>query len=340
MKKMPVERRKYSCTIRAMKVLVCNISAIEMWSRGLCQDASPSRIKSLSGFDSSPDESIEDALRRARIEGPVHVMAQTDTRHRASDRYSCHVWKGELPPRSVCRLDDGWYAATVEFCFLQLSYQMSLIDLIMLGDELCGTYASIGALKAEGHAGYGFYKRPPLTTPGKLRRFLEGAGLGKRSKAVRAANYVAAMSRSPMESAVHMLLCLPPRYGGYSLPAALLNVEIKLPAHVAKATGIDTLHPDLYWPDSRIAVEYKGKKDHSEEWHRTNDAIRENALKYRDVTVLSVTKGQFASITGMYAIAKEIADMMGRRVRLDIRAKAHIDLHRNLCDVAHLRQVW
>ena len=124
------------------------------------------------------------------------------------------------------------------------------------------------------------------------------------------------------------------------LPAALLNVEIKLPAHVAKATGIDTLHPDLYWPDSRIAVEYKGKKDHSEEWHRTNDAIRENALKYRDVTVLSVTKGQFASITGMYAIAKEIADMMGRRVRLDIRAKAHIDLHRNLCDVAHLRQVW
>ena len=330
--------------IAFMKVLLCDISAIEMWSRGMCDDATPSRLKSVSGFESAPSQNVRDRLVRAGISLPLHTLTYEETRHRCTDELHPHRWSEQLPPRSVCHVGGGIYVTTPEMCFLQQARVLNMLELIMLGYELHGTYATIGCRPGEGHEGYDFYRRPPISSPEALLRFLKDAGITRKSKTMRAAEQAVALSRSPMETGTSMICCLPPRMGGYGLPRAKLNAEIKLPARAAKLAGYDTLTPDLCWHDSEkgktIALEYKGKKDHSAELHRTKDAARENNLHHSGVAVYSMTKGQFASVTGMYAVIKPIADALGHRIRLNIRSPEHLALHKMMCDKAHLRQYW
>ncbi|MGI6220613.1 MAG: hypothetical protein ACOYIP_01875 [Coriobacteriales bacterium] len=323
-----------------MKTILCDRTAIEMWSRGLCADATPSRMKVL-GNCAHRKQDIPGALfSHPSLTWPLHILVGDHGHRRSSADIQCHTWSKELPKKSICRLVDNIHVTTPEMSFLtaSLSRALDVIDLIALGDELCGTYSTIGFREGEGHAGYDFYTRQALCTPQSLNTFLAEAGLAPRSKALAAAKWLVPFSRSPMETLTEMLLCLPPRLGGYGLPAPVMNASVPLPPHIAKLAGIGTLHPDLCWPAQKVALEYKGQEDHDEPAQRVCDILRENVLSHDGVTIISLTKWQFASFEGMRIIAKHLSGILGSRVKDGVRTEDRLELHRRLCNMASMRQ--
>ena len=323
-----------------MKTVICDMSAIEMWNRGLCKNAKPSKMKRLDNCAASAGEIPLDTFRSLGLGAPIHVMtAKENHRHRTTELQR-HAWVTELPPKALVRLDSDLYVLSPEMCFyaMSLSRKTTFLDLLLLGDEICGLYATVGCPPREGHGGYSFFERPPLSSPDSLLRFLQGAGLTSRSKAMRVAKHVVAHSRSPMETATEILLCLPQRYGGYGFPVPLMNASVQLPHHMAKLTAFGKIKPDLLWLDAKIAIEYKGDFDHSSTPNRTRDAVRENLLQHTGITVITVTKAQFASIGGMYLVAKQLAGKMNRRIKLDIQSSNHENLHARLCEKIGMRQ--
>jgi len=141
-----------------------------------------------------------------------------------------------------------------------------------------------------------------------------------------------------METLTEMLLCLPPRLGGYGLPVPVMNASVPLPPHIAKLAGTETLHPDLCWPARKVALEYKGRGDHGTAPQLVSDILRENVLSHDGVTIISLTRWQFASFEGMRVIAKHLAGLLGCRIKDDGRADKRVALHRRLCNMAGMPQ--
>ena len=90
-----------------------------------------------------------------------------------------------------------------EFCFLQMAGCLSLVQLIQLGFELCGTYALVG-------------ERPggspcrPVDDEGQASCFCRAVIRARGcKKAARAVRYVQDGAASPMETMLAMMLCLP-----------------------------------------------------------------------------------------------------------------------------------
>lgn len=114
--------------------------------------------------------------------------------------------------------------STPEFCFLQMAGCLSLVQLIQLGFELCGTYALVGGAPAVRRAA-------PLTTKVKLAAFVEqSSGARGCKKAARAVRYVQDGAASPMETMLAMMLCLPYGLGGYGLEKPLINHRVDVPS--------------------------------------------------------------------------------------------------------------
>lgn len=141
---------------------------------------------------------------------PVHLLVpSSECRIRCADA-RCHVRSGPFPARSFLPIDEGTFSSSPELAFVQMAEVLDCPRLVKLGDELCGIYGieTVGIVD--------FDRTSPFTTVKRLGRFLLKAecmpGLVKARKAVR---HIAPGSASPMETAIVLLLCLPPRLGGY-----------------------------------------------------------------------------------------------------------------------------
>ena len=151
---------------------------------------------------------------------PVHLLVpSSECRIRCADA-RCHVRSGPFPARSFLPIDEGTFSSSPELAFVQMAEVLDCPRLVKLGDELCGIYGieTVGIVD--------FDRTSPFTTVKRLGRFLLKAecmpGLVKARKAVR---HIAPGSASPMETAIVLLLCLPPRLGGYGLPRPVMKGE-------------------------------------------------------------------------------------------------------------------
>ena len=149
---------------------------------------------------------------------PVHLLVpSSECRIRCADA-RCHVRSGPFPARSFLPIDEGTFSSSPELAFVQMAEVLDCPRLVKLGDELCGIYGieTVGIVD--------FDRTSPFTTVKRLERFLLKAecmpGLVKARKAVR---HIAPGSASPMETAIVLLFCLPPRLGGYGLPRPVMN---------------------------------------------------------------------------------------------------------------------
>ena len=140
---------------------------------------------------------------------PVHLLVpSSECRIRCADA-RCHVRSGPFPARSFLPIDEGTFSSSPELAFIQMAEVLDCPRLVKLGDELCGIYGieTVGIVD--------FDRTSPFTTVKRLERFLLKAecmpGLVKARKAVR---HIAPGSASPMEPAIVLLFCLPPRLGG------------------------------------------------------------------------------------------------------------------------------
>ena len=186
-------------------------------------------------------------------EKPVSILVSCKANMRKSQNLSPRIWSGKHPSRSFYKIAQDLYISTPEATFLQLGKELSLIQLITIGYELCGSYG----LSVQSSSG--FLRREPRSNPQLIERYLEKCeGIHGVKAAKRASSYLIKGSASPMESLLSMLLCLPPSLGGFGLPRPELNYPIE-----TNEGSVAMRRCDLCWPDQRFALEYDSDTFHS-----------------------------------------------------------------------------
>ncbi len=180
----------------------------------------------------------------------------------------------------------------------------------MLGFELCGAYSF------SRKSPHGFTARAPLTTPVNLLAHLETKeGQYGIKQARRALSYVMPNSASPRETAAAMLLCLPHTLGGYRLGNPSLNYQIPLDKQAQKIASRRFYVCDLYWPEAKLDVEYESDCFHTGSEHIASDSKRRNALSFKGITVVTITRKQMNNYAELDKVAHIIAHHIGKRIR-------------------------
>lgn len=237
-------------------------------------------------------------------EKPVSILVSCKANMRKSQNLSPRIWSGKHPSRSFYKIAQDLYISTPEATFLQLGKESSLIQLITIGYELCGSYG----LSAQSDSG--FLRREPRSNPQLIERYLEKCdGIHGVKAAKRASSYIAKGSASPMESLLSMLLCLPPSLGGFGLPRPELNFPIE-----TNEGGIVMRRCDLYWPDQRFALEYDSDTFHSDASKLHLDSSRRSTLEKAGVHVVSVTKNQVFDRGQLFNLATIVSKRLGKRL--------------------------
>lgn len=241
------------------------------------------------------------------VSEPVVLLVVDRESRRVIPGVECRVWGGSKISGSFVRALPGMYVMAPEACFLQMATTLSLVDLIKLGMELCGSY-TIQPL-ARG----GFEKRDPLTSAAALRRYVSrAAGVQGVGNARRALKYVVDGSASPAETNLTILLCASTSLGGYGLPLPQMNKRIDIGDKNRGLTQSGHFKCDLFWPQINTAVEYDSDAWHSEERQQVKDASRRNALEAMGVAVVTVTSRQLYDIREMDRVALMLSRRLGR----------------------------
>lgn len=272
--------------------------------------------KRLSLADIKPGSPSKDDL--ARIEArsphiytlPAHFLVpDIKTRTRIKNA-CCHVAPKGLPENSFIRVGEDLCVCRPEFCFVLMASSMSPVQLIELGDELCGTYR----LSLQGPARCN--DCPPLTNVHELKQFLDTCGNFPGIKKARyALRYITPNSASPMETILIMLLCLPFNLGGYALPLPQQNYRIDFPRRVRDLCSKNYYVCDLYWPEAKLAIEYDSDQEHTGSENITIDASKRNELSPLGITVLTVTRLHLMNPEQVERITRIIATHLGIRYR-------------------------
>jgi hypothetical protein len=208
--------------------------------------------------------------------------------------------------------EDNFRVSSPEYCFLQMAASLSLIELIQLGFEFCGSYGFHGgrisgleALKAETETG--FFSCQPLTSVAQISRIITRLqGSYGSGRALQALNFIADASASPMETVLTILLSLPYRYGGYGFALPLLNHPID--------RGLSRYRCDLYWPKAKLAVEYDSDQFHTGADRIAQDSIRRNTLALLGIEVVTVTWQQIRTASKFREVAFLLSKRLGKRL--------------------------
>ena len=258
---------------------------------------------------------------------PLHVLSSKDASRKRGMLVVGHNLEAEYPRGSFCSAGQGVYVSCPELCFLQMASSLSVVKLIELGMELCGTYQP--TCQAESDASFALAQRSsPLTSPKRIARYVDHAsGPYSFRKARMAQSWVQSGSASPMETFLWMRLCLPPRLGGRGFPLALLNHPFELGAKGKSATGKSFLRCDLFFPESKVAVEYDSDEYHAVDTKIANDSVRRGALECMGIKVVDITRREFFTFNEFEGKARQIARLTGARVRKPTEAQKKARQH-------------
>lgn len=112
-------------------------------------------------------------------------------------------------------------------------------------------------------------------------------------------------SASPMETALVLMLTLPPKQGGYGIPQPELNSPLD-------HGDPNSLKPDLLWREQKLAIEYD-----SDEFHAgagadkvEADIERANSLRARGLSVLEITPGIALNFSKLDTAARQVAALL------------------------------
>lgn len=142
----------------------------------------------------------------------------------------------------------------------------------------------------------GMCKRPPLISCESLESALSELGrLHGVGIARKAARFVCPGSGSPLETKMCMIACLPPRYGGESLPSPELNRRIAFDSQAANLAHMKSCVGDLVWPDKMVVLEVNGYEFHADRSGFKIESGREGALEAMGYTVVDITYEQMSN---------------------------------------------
>ena len=254
-------------------------------------------------------------LKETGLTPPLHIMVGNPGARRLSLPAKQHIFRGGTPAGCFINAGDGYMVSSPEFLYLQMANQLSLIGLIELGYELCGTYSrptdGEQTLPIESP-----YNHAPLTSKERLKAFAKSMpGTKGHQNAVRALRYIQDSSASPMETKLTLLLTLPYKLGGYNIPMPELNRRFDPVKSAKRVSSKDYYTCDLSWPDFNLVVEYDSDLFHTSPERIAEDAKKKNALASIDVTPITVTRQQIRSTLEFEKIARLLAGKLGKKLQ-------------------------
>lgn len=278
------------------KLILCHISALEAWDRGLCSREGLSRTEALSGFAPSATDLHQLEIDSLQLHRPIHFYTSDDAlRHRTRELHA--HWKATpSPPMTLAHIDGTTFASTPEECYLQLAPDLDIIGTTRLGMELCGSHSTLTFGRQ------GFLNRAPLTDSGTLAQLVRRRYGGRsRSHALQALRWITDGSASPVDTALYLLLVLPHRMGGYGLPQPQMSFRFDLKDSGRYVGSCGSCRCDYLWPDAHTMLAYNGSQEHP------------------GLNVIVMTRRQLRSAKDTHVIALRIARRLGHRMRLPDR---------------------
>lgn len=255
------------------------------------------------------------------IEKPIHAFVQDRSFGTKTKGLVTHVLSRQAPSGTFIDLGHDVCICSPRFTFMQAASKVDLLDAILIGMELCGTYSKWRETPNDIGNPYFLARKetqsctfdvPCAMRTSRAKAFVNRLNGWDGAVGARAAlRWVLDGSASPMETAVYLQLCLPKRLGGYGLPKPVLNPKLI----VNNPDGTKERYPDLFWAGANIDVEYNSDEEHSGEWSRYRDSKREIELTVANVKVLPLTRPQLMNSTEFDAFAQGLRRMLGIRSR-------------------------
>lgn len=266
-------------------------------------------------------------LDRGLIGAPLDVLVSSQGARSKRAGVHVHTCSVDLPHGSFLQLFEEVYVSSPELVFLQLAPMLTFGELVLLGLELCGTYALVpglehGHLSRRGSAlDADVLPGGAITSIGKMNSFAQRAvGVHGRKQALQALRYLADGSDSPAESVAAILLTLPRRRGGFGLGSVLLNPEIRIDRQFQRATSTGTRKPDILFrnagPKGNVAIDYNGKRYHNDPWQIARDNRHRNELVVTELQTFTLDSDILMHWDDMERFAAMIARALGKHPRV------------------------
>ena len=290
--------------------------------------------------------------------GPLDILACARGQYHTSALLRPHLWTGDIPSGGRVHLADDIWMATPELILQQFAAHSSLTQLVMMGDELCGSFAVYsppplireclqriherrGIPKIAGWEplvdGKGnltnLWSRPPLATPQTILRFAEMSDARRgRLRLQQAAALMREGAASPFEVRAGILLGFPRRLGGEGFEDFTFNHKVTLSREGRLLAQRQFCMCDLFWEEGNLDLECQSTVVHQEERSFLSDSDRCAALSYMGINVLPITYAQLRDAQRFAALTKTIARFLGThpRKKTDTQAQRAEELHKEI----------
>lgn len=163
------------------------------------------------------------------------------------------VYAAGLSEGAFLKVGEGLYVSGPELLFLELALVMDLPRHLLVGMELCGSFARDAANPRGGEVAY---QLPAATSVEKIRSFVEGCrGVRGLLAARRTLEYLEDNAWSPMEAMIAAFAVMPAEEMGYELWPIELNGRVGAGEGAAKETRV----PDIRFRGSDVGLNYDGE---------------------------------------------------------------------------------
>lgn len=185
---------------------------------------------------------------------PLHVcVPDAASRLRFKGVKNTVCTKG-LPESAFLDLGEGIAISSPELVFVEMAQVMDMPTHMLLGMELCGTFARDPMDPRNGNV---TYKVKPATSVERLRGFVDSCPrIPGINKALHTLEYLLDNAWSPMEALLATMCVLPAAENGYDLWPLDLNVREDL-----EVASKETRVPDILFRGTNVGLNYDGE-DH------------------------------------------------------------------------------
>jgi len=156
------------CYNGCMEWIMSHQSALEFWQRTVYNDIP--RMKKLRAMKAKAKMTEADLIKADIFRDftmPLHVLVADGNARKVRHNIYCHTCSKEFPGGSFVQTDTGLIVSSPELCFLQMADELSFVDLVKLGFEICGSFRP--------DKKKGFRNEQPLTSAAKLKAYIDKA---------------------------------------------------------------------------------------------------------------------------------------------------------------------
>lgn len=299
-----------------MRLVLDGITAYEYWMLYNNRYAHGTDImmkQRLTSFEKVTSTELGEAIAKNEGKpGPMHLLVESAKDRRRSKWFSCHVWSSStpLPPNSIHNIGPSLYVESPELCMVRLAATIPRYELYHKVSNMLGLFAF------DFWERMSLVEREPITTIESAKAYLQMVPHARGVRALRQAlTSVSERCRSPRESTLALLLKMPTRLGGQSLPPFEVNARLNLSNDARPLTTRRYLEGDVVWRSKNAVLEYNSDEWHLDAVHIMTDMEKIATLQRMGVTVFPMTTRQFDDYEAFETIIQGIRNALGVRDR-------------------------